>query len=277
MPDKRTLPLNILGVSIVANCGDEFSLQLLHAGYSAFLSTVPASPDRVYDITPRGNGAYELTLRQGESLRATDDYELLYYFEKSITLEIQKQRTDLLFLHGAALEYQGRCCLFTAASGSGKSTTAWAALHHGFNYLSDELAPVIPASGAVDCYPHALCLKQAPPAPYHLPAASLHTSRTLHVPVEALPCQVVTRPQPLTHVFFVRYDPTAAQPSARPVSTAECGARLYSNALNLMAHARYGLDAVIAVAARCRGFDLITNDLAASCALVRQLMTNPQG
>ncbi len=269
----RTLQLNILGVNIQAHCPNSFAYDLLHGCYSAFVNPELSPPHLNYEIHARGASSFDICLHQEAPIVCENDYELMYFFEKSITVEMQKIRTDLLFLHGGALEYQGRCCLFTAPSGSGKSTTTWAALHHGFNYMSDELAPIIPGTNMVACYPHALCLKTPPPPPYDLPPGTLKTAHTLHVPAEKLPCKTLLEPVPLAAVFFVRYDPTAAAPQVRPVTTAESGARLYSNALNLLCHSRYGLDVVIAAASRSRGFELITNNLAASCDLVKQTMS----
>ena len=50
-------------------------------------------------------------------------------------------------------------------TGAGKSTTAWGLLHHGFSYLSDELAPIDLETLEVLPYRHALCLKRRPPSP----------------------------------------------------------------------------------------------------------------
>ena len=269
----QILNFNILGVQLQARCPDQSSHDLLLGCYSAFLNEDSSRTQLHYEISLQANGGYRLAPRDGQAIDCADDYDLMYFFEKNITLEIQKIRTDLLFLHGGALEFQGKCCIFTAPSGSGKSTTTWAALHHGFNYMSDELAPIVPGSNEVACYPHALCLKHVPPAPYDLPPDTVRTNRTLHIPVTSLPSGTVLDPMPLAAVFFVRYDSAATAPQIRPVSTAECGARLYSNALNLLCHSRYGLDVVVAAAAGCSGFELITNDLASSCELVKQTLS----
>jgi hypothetical protein len=96
--------------------------------------------------------------------------------KKELTIDLQKIRRELYFLHAASLSLAGQGLLIVAASGRGKSTTAWALLHHGFDYLSDELAPVDLGSLRVQFYPHALCLKKAPTLPYSLPERTLRTS-----------------------------------------------------------------------------------------------------
>jgi hypothetical protein len=198
--------------------------------------------------------------------------DLLYSLEKDITVRLQQQRADLLFVHAAAVEWRGRAALLAADSGSGKSTTTWALLHHGFGYLSDELGPVDLGSNLVFPYPHALCLKRPPPPPYELPGATLDLGRTLHVPTSALPAVTITRPLPLGTVFLLKHDSSLDRPTLRPISAAEAGARLYITALNALAHADRGLDAVLGLAAQVRCYALITARLPATCKLLHETL-----
>jgi hypothetical protein len=112
--------------------------------------------------------------------------------KKELTIDLQKIRRELYFLHAASLSLAGQGLLIVAASGRGKSTTAWALLHHGFDYLSDELAPVDLGSLRVQPYPHALCLKKAPPLPYSLPERTLRTSFDSARAVTQLPNSAVS-------------------------------------------------------------------------------------
>jgi len=175
-------------------------------------------------------------------------------------------------MHAAALEHDGRACLLVAPSGSGKSTTAWALLNNGFHYMSDELAPIDLIAMEVHLYPHALCLKAAPPEPFRLPEGTVNTSHTIHVPVENLSGELCEFPSPLAAIFFLRHDPSAKEPAAKPVSSAEAAARIYSNALNLLAHERYGLDAALQVAGKAACFELITCDLQKTCNLIKSML-----
>lgn len=267
----KVLNLRVLDVQIRVRCPDPYSFGLLSRGYGAFLSE-SEDADLDYTIVPLQDSSYQITLEGRDADTATDDYELLYLFEKNITIEIQKRRTDLLFLHAGALEYEGRACLLVAPSGNGKSTTTWALVNSGFRYMSDELAPIDPVSMQVHLYPHALNLKAAPPDPFTLPAGALYTTYTIHVPTEHFPTEIRKEPAPLAAIFFLRYDPDASAPSLSPMSKGEAGARIYSNALNLLAHARYGLDAAIKIATRGACYELITSDLQKTCALITSRM-----
>jgi hypothetical protein len=221
----------------------------------------------VYEIAHEGHD-YAVKCIADTRFRATGVDDLLFRLEKDIVVRLQQQRADLLFLHAAAVEWRGRAALLAADSGSGKSTTTWALLHHGFGYLSDELAPVDLGSGRAFPYPHALCLKRPTPPPYVLPSATLHLGRTLHVPTAALPAATVTEPMPIGAVFLLRHDSNLAQPELRSVSAAEAGARLYITALNALAHADRGLDAVLGLAAHVPCYTLNTAGLPATCQLL---------
>lgn len=265
------LYLQIFGKTVRVDAQDAHARQLLIDGYSAFAA--PPSPVTLeYSIHATGNKQFWLERSGGDVVAAADDGELLYNFEKDLTVTLELLRKDLFFIHGAALEHQGRGCLLIAPSGSGKSTTAWALLHHGFNYLSDELAPLHMESLQIEPYPHALCLKRDPPPPYALPAATLRTCRTLHVPTAALPCAVMRTPVPIRCVFFVHYDPAANAPAVQPFSAALTAAHLYANGLNQLAHSNHGLAAAARIAQHVAAFDLTTADLPRSVALIQETL-----
>ena len=125
------------------NCRDRLAGQLILANYDAMQVDRNGNPDLQYEVRWRRNSSQFCLTRQGHQLiTASDEGELLFILEKELTIELQKIRHELYFLHAAALNLADKAFLIAAASGTGKSTTAWALLHHGFDYLSDELAPV---------------------------------------------------------------------------------------------------------------------------------------
>jgi len=262
---------SILGQRIRISCSNQAVARLLGVNFAAFAGTESGlRPDLDYTIT----GTQPFSVRREERAPVADAAtpgDLLYEVEKSIVVELQRRNPQLFFLHAGAIAWQGRASLFVAESGHGKSTTTWAMLHHGYGYLSDELAPIAVDELAVHPYPHALCLKHAPPS-YALPTATMRLDRTMHVPVQELPARVVSEPCPLDAIFLLRYDPTATEPTLRPLSAGEAAARLYVNALNALAHSDGGLDAVLHLAGNARCFALTTAGLPETCELVGSVL-----
>lgn len=271
---SRSLSVVLLDKRIRFESAFSSVFELLVSSFGALADPGTAAyPDVLAYEVRSANDSSSFTLYcQGDPLldAATPD-ELLFGIEKSLAVELQTQRPDLYFLHAAAVEWMGKAYVFAADSGSGKSTTTWALLHHGFRYLSDELSAIDIESMEVFPYPHALCLKQRPPA-YPLPANTIDLGRTLHVPVSSLPAEVVTAPLPLGGVFLVRYRPELDQPQLRAISPAEASARLYLTALNALSHGNRGLDAAVHIAEQVPCFAIDSAGLPATCGLIRSVL-----
>ena len=261
--------LSVLGCTVRIQCEEAEAQSLLAANY--VLARQHSETVDLEYVIGRQRGASAFFLKRRETLlTATDASAFLFLFEEDLTLELQRVRCDLYFLHAAALEVAGKAYLLVAPAGSGKSTTTWALLHQGFGYLSDELGPVDLQTLEVHPYPHAVCLKDDPPAAYPLPARVLRTARTLHIAPGQLPSRVSTGPFPLAGIFFVQYRPDAPRPLVHPLSKAEAGARLFANALNPLAHRGEGLDDAIKIATASACFKLTTADLPTTCLLVQR-------
>ena len=263
------IDLDLLGVRCQIRCEDEVAEELITLNFSEFLATSPAGKlSHPIDIRrAEGSPGWILESRLAPVV-AHDTYELLYYVEKVITIDAQVQRKDLFFLHSGVLSYRGVAFLLVAASGSGKSTTTWALSNRGFGYLSDELAPIDLESFEVQPYPHALCLKAHPPAPFDVPTETIATSHTFHIPTKFIP-DVVRHPVPLKAVFFNRFDRMASVPRVRSIGRGEASALLYPHALNPLAHHREGLQGVATISAGVQAYALTTCDLELTCELVR--------
>jgi hypothetical protein len=193
---------------------------------------------------------------------------VLSWLDDELTVGAQHSRPDLVFVHAAALGRDGRALLLVAESGGGKSTTSWAALHHGFSLLSDELAPVDPATLEVHPHPRAVCLKAPPPDPYVLPPGTLRTSGGYYVATRLLPSVPIQEPLVLAAFVYVAYRPDEPAPSLRGITPAESAARLYAHCLNPLAHPGDGLDTVADLSQRVPSFVLHSGDLARTCALL---------
>jgi hypothetical protein len=261
----------ILGQHVRVQCQDAALRRVLLANFGAMAATYAhGPPDLDYNIGgDTATGVFSLA-REGQTVyEAANAGDVLFLLEKDVIVELQTRRPDLLFLHAAAIDWQGRVCLLAAESGGGKSTTSWGLLHHGFNYLSDELSPVDLDSMRVFPYPHALCLKRPAVAGYRLPASALDLGRTIHIPARSLPGTTVSGSRPIGAVFLVTHSAEFSAPSMRAVGPAEASARLYVTALNALAHPNCGLDAVIRVCETVPCFAVSCAELSATCDLIR--------
>jgi hypothetical protein len=268
----KPIELAVFDCDIRIDCVDSREESLLQANYGWFKRGIK-DPQLHYYIGREPTSHRVLITRDGlEPMAASNDGELLFLFEKDMTIELQKIRRDLYFLHAAALEFAGRSILLVAASGGGKSTTSWGLLHHGFRYLSDELGPVRLESMEVYPYPHAICFKKEPPKPYFLPHRTIYTSRTMHVPAGLLPSEVASEPAPLIAIFFLRQSSMSSAPTIEPITKGKAAALLFANALNALAHEGDGIDGAIEIARRNVCFELTSGDLPATCALVKSTL-----
>lgn len=267
----KKLTLKWLGLRILVRIESGPMAEMLASNFELLQSPFSSveKPDLTYSLRSAGDG-FLLESNNGKIIECADNYAAYYFLEKSITVDAQLMRPELFFVHAAALEHDGRALLLAAEPGSGKSTTCWGLVQQGFGYLSDELAPISPQTLDVHPYPHALCFKSQPPAPFGL-STFWETENTLHVPASALD-HVVRSPVRLGALLFNRYDPAAEEPSLTPIAAGEASARLYANGLNQLAHGNAGLEVAASIARQVPAFLLTTTRaLDAVANLVRTL------
>jgi hypothetical protein len=236
---------------------DPETAALMEAAFGGMSRVSPLSEtlDRDFDIAKTASGYHVSSRAAGESTLPDAD-QLLFHIDKDITIWLQLERRDLFFIHAAAVARGSRVIVLTAPSGTGKSTFVLSLIEKGLEYLSDELAPIDLGTLAVKPYPHALCLKSPPPAPYALPSHTLQCGRRYHVPVPG-PAQ---RVRTLAALVFVRRDEERFE-RLRPISAASAAARLMANALNPLAHPGDGLDVAVMLSQAVPCFELDIQDL----------------
>ncbi|HSD96017.1 MAG TPA: hypothetical protein VLB06_02635 [Sulfuricaulis sp.] len=253
---------------------DAESASFVRAEFGSMLvdPSLPSPVVRRYRIgrAPSGSG-FHVATDDDEPVWLEDADGLLFHLDKDLTIALQLQRADLFFLHAAAVALDDRAVVLSAPSGTGKSTLALALLENGFDYLSDELAPIDVQRLTVHPFPHALCLKSPPPAPYCLPTGALRIGERYHVPADILRGRARAQSLPVAAFIFLRRG-SRTSTAYRPISRGTAIAYLMSNALNSLAHPAAGLDvaAMLSKAAPC--FELDSADLGAACQAVREMM-----
>lgn len=266
--------LSVLDRSIKIDCPDRRVAPLLKAVFAPFISRARRPIHFHCRIEPAAHGRGFVYVRNARRRNARTLADLLFLFDKDLTIDLQKQRHDLFFVHAGVIEYRRSMIAFVAPSGTGKSTTVWALLCAGLKYAGDELLPVDVDTLQVSPYPRALCLKTAPSAPYGLPSTTLDTDGLFYIPTRTFKKAPSTKPRPLRTVFFLNRIPGSSHRARiRSLDTAEAGARLYANALNALAHEGLGLDAAISVAARVRCYELQAGTLPDTVTAVRRFLS----
>jgi len=268
----KTCTLKIFDKFLQINCQNNIIYDAIIANFGCFqFDGHVDSFDFVYDLVQgTSESTYSIIRNQVHEIHCEDLYSLVYWLEKDITIEMQHLCGSLFFMHGAALEKQGKVVLLTGESGAGKSTTTWGLLNNGFNYLSDELAPINLDTMHVSPYPHAVCLKSHPPL-YPLPEETLKTAHTMHVPVEFLPCRAHLEALPLTKVIIVQYSADNTVPVLTKLSSAAACMNIYANGLNQLAHEKDGLAAASKIAENCECYLLAAAKLDETCELINTL------
>jgi len=253
---------------------DDESASLVRAGFGAMLVDPSSSSPlaRRYHVgrAPSGPG-FRLATNDDEPVQLEDAGDLLFHLDKDLTIALQLQRADLFFLHAAAVALDDRAVVLSAPSGTGKSTLTLALLEDGFDYLSDELAPIDVQRLAVHPFPHALCLKSPPPAPYCLPKGALRTGERYHLPADSLRGGARTQSLPVAAFIFVRRG-SRTTAAYRPITRGAASAHLMSNALNSLSHPAAGLDVAALLSQTAPCFELDSDDLGAACHAVRDIL-----
>ncbi len=269
----QSCKLKIFNKVVHIDSQNTFIHKTILQNYAAFKinSTEPVSSDLYYELKQGGGKLTYTIVRDKKQVIHCEDIGLfVYHLEKDITIELEKLCPSLFFLHGAALEKNGEVLVITGRSGAGKSTTTWGLLNNGFNYLSDELAPVNLESMHVIPYPHAVCLKKHPPL-YPLPSNILKTNRTMHVPTALLPVDSHLKPFHLTKIIIIEYSADNSEPVLVKLSPASACMNIYSNGLNQLAHENDGLTGASRIAESCECYSLAAAELGDTCKLISSL------
>lgn len=262
------LHFELLGCTVRVECAGAGALAWSRGSFG-FAEVAAGSPDLSYRIhLDSGVDNWGLE-RDGKPVATAGSAAgIVGWLDQDLTVQLQRHRRDLYFLHSAVLVKGSQALILVAESGGGKSTTAWALTQLGLSYMSDELAPIEPGSLTVHPHPRGVQLKGEPPAPYSLPPGALVDQGRVCIPVEELEVETLSRPMPLAWVFFLRRDPGRRQPRLERCRPAEAATRLYSNALNVLAHPDEGLEIAMRMGGETACFNLYAGDLASTCELV---------
>ena len=150
---------NILGQRVRICASSPPIARLLNANFAAF-AVSESGVEAQLDYTIAGTQSFSVR-RDGRApiAHATTPGDLLYEVEKDVIVEVQRRGPELSSSIPARSPGRGEavCSLLIRRR---EVDHTWAMLHHGYEYLSDEVAPVALDTLAVHPYPRAVCLKR---------------------------------------------------------------------------------------------------------------------
>lgn len=270
------IDLLVVDCAVTLYCDDSATADVLSTCYSALLhSRCRTTAEHIRIRVRSGPQDESWTVSIGaRASNCCDLDELLYAVDKALTIELQHQRSELYFVHGAAVANGNQCIVISGESGSGKSTLCWQLCNDGFGYLSDELVPIDLRTTEARPYPHALCLKNIAPGAAPIPASTINAGRTLHVPVSDLRGGVRDDSTCISAFVFLQGDLAAERPEIRSVCKAEAAARIFANGLNQLAHENSGLGAASQLANSVPSYLLHRGSITAMSDQVMTLLDN---
>lgn len=269
----RRLTLEACGCRFEIRCPDAETVDLIGCVFDDFLGA-PADTvhAKTYEIGSHGSRECVTVAASDGSRHVFDNpADLIFHLDKDITIELQRRRPELLFVHGAVLVRHSRAVILAAPAGTGKSTFTFAALQNGLDFFSDELAPVDLRDFTVHSYRRALHLKSRPPLPYSLPEDTIFYGTSCYVPAPARLNDTHRMPAQIAAVVFLRRE-SSSTAGLRVISRASGAAHVMANGLNLLAHEAVGLDAAVALSQAVPCFEVDVTDLESAVGQVKDLL-----
>lgn len=103
-------------------------------------------------ILRKGEG-FRIESGEARSIPGDEGEYLLSAVREEVRIEFMRSRLDLLWLHAAVVERDGRAMLLCGPSGQGKSTLSTLLCERGWRLMSDDAAPVRMDRDEVLAYP----------------------------------------------------------------------------------------------------------------------------
>ncbi len=141
---------------------DDPDLQaVFDVAYAACVSTdTPATRVRVERTAESDRDHLSLYIDDVLVLESTTRASVLDRVVWEVNQGVIRARPQVLLLHAAAVELEGRAMVIAARSGAGKSTLAAALVRAGYGYLTDEAVAFDPDVGSVVPYPKPIALHE---------------------------------------------------------------------------------------------------------------------
>lgn len=207
------------------------------------------------------------TLNGGESLNDEGDPSGVFdQLRHEVLMTFILARRDLIWLHAGVVKRGGGATLISGPSGAGKSTLTTILCERGWQFLSDDAAPLSVTTMDVLPYPQTPRRRV-----YHARELSSGDEHLLEREMRPVPAERVWRGRsPVAQIVFIEFS-FDARAELRPATPGETTLGLISNCTNFVDHKADGVACLAALARSAPGYVLKYGDNAAAAALIDEL------
>jgi HprK-related kinase A len=209
--------------------------------------------------------------------------------EWGLNWAISTHANQHLLIHAACVEKGGRAAIMPGEPGKGKSTLCAALVHRGWRLLSDELAVIDMADGALLplCRPMSLKNRSiaairdfAPDAVFGPTIADTRKGTLALLPAPSDSVRRMAERAMAHYILFPNFSPDFAAGGAAGLTARSRGTSLIAlaeNAFNYQVHGRPGFDRLADLVAACRCADFAYADLGEAVAALERLWDGARG
>ena len=228
---------------------------------------------------PWPRGPYTLRCPGAPDFEVAKRCEVLPHLEWYINWQIIERRTEYVQLHASALEFEGQAMVMPGDPGSGKTTLTAGLLRRGWSYLCDEFALIDPVTSQVQPYPRALCIKEGSFSVIERLGIPLCRKTSYQKPTKGrvaflnpldVRADVVGNAAPVRWVVFPRYVADAT-PTLRPITRSQAVYDLAKQCFTIRVDQKRTLQCLAPIVRGAECYQLVTNDIDATCDLVEAL------
>lgn len=218
--------------------------------YELMLSERNGSPICHLEITHAAGG---YALRGASEIDHAGEISGLYeYLKYQLLVQFIRKRQDLLWLHAAAVERNGKALIVAGPSGQGKSTLSTRLCEMGWGFMSDDIAPVRMSSNEVLPFPQSPFRRIGGGRVVDRP-----TLEGLEKEFVSIPAELIRRkPATIAAIVFPSYRPGASS-ALIPMASGNAAFELLRSYTNFVDHKESGVARASELARQIPAYELI--------------------
>lgn len=155
---NREICLEVLGSHYAIRSDDPRWIDLVGELWEPFVCSTPAHVVLGFEISGMA-GAWSLTVGAAEPDPDPDPWSLLDDMRYTMVQDATERARGIVVLHAGVVARAGEAIVLAGASRSGKTTLTLALVDSGWDYLSDDLAPIEIDTGSIQPFQKPLSVR----------------------------------------------------------------------------------------------------------------------